>query len=110
VAFDNELAGRIRELLAGERGVSEKRMFGGLAFLVRGNMAIAASGQGGALVRCDSNETHALVARTNAEAMVMRCREMHGWLRVAAEHLGTKRQLAKWVAIGAAYAKTLPPK
>jgi TfoX/Sxy family transcriptional regulator of competence genes len=110
VAFDEELGGRIRELLAGERGVSEKRMFGGLAFLVRGNMAIAASGQGGALVRCDPHETDALVARTNAETMVMRGREMQGWLRVAAEHLGTKRQLANWVAIGAAYAKRLPPK
>jgi TfoX/Sxy family transcriptional regulator of competence genes len=110
VAFDEELAGRIREFLAGERGVSEKRMFGGLAFLVDGNMAIAASGQGGALVRCEPSETDALVARTNAETMVMRGREMQGWVRVAAEHLGTKRQLAKWVALGARYAKTLPPK
>jgi hypothetical protein len=110
VAFDEELAGRIRELLASERGVSEKKMFGGLAFLVRGNMAIAASGQGGALVRCDPDETEALVATTNAERMVMRGREMDGWLRVAAEHLSTKRQLAKWVAIGANYARTLPAK
>jgi TfoX/Sxy family transcriptional regulator of competence genes len=110
VAFDEELAGRIRELLASERGVSEKKMFGGLAFLVRGNMAIAASGQGGALVRCDPDETEALVATTNAERMVMRGREMDGWLRVAAEHLSTKRQLAKWVAIGANYARTLPTK
>jgi TfoX/Sxy family transcriptional regulator of competence genes len=110
VAFDEELAARIRELLASERGVSEKKMFGGLAFLVGGNMAIAASGQGGALVRCDPDETDALVTTTNAERMVMRGREMEGWLRVAAEHLRTKRQLAKWVAIGATYARTLPSK
>jgi hypothetical protein len=84
---------------AGERDVSEKRMFGGLAFLVDGNIAIAASGQGGALVRRDPSETDWLVARTNAETMGMRGPEMRGWLRVAAEHLGTKRQLAKWVAI-----------
>jgi TfoX/Sxy family transcriptional regulator of competence genes len=110
VAFDEELAARIRELLASERGVSEKKMFGGLAFLVGGNIAIAASGQGGALVRCDPDETDALVATTNADRMVMRGREMRGWLRVAAEHLRTKRQLAKWVAIGATYAQTLPGK
>ena len=108
MAYDEALAERIRELVAGQRGLTEKKMFGGLAFLVGGNMAIAASGQGGALVRCDPDETDALVATTNAERMVMRGREMQGWLRVSAEHLRTKRQLAKWVAIGATYAQTLP--
>jgi TfoX/Sxy family transcriptional regulator of competence genes len=110
VAYDEELAERIRELLAAERGVTEKKMFGGLAFLVGGNMAVAASGQGGALVRCDPNESDALVAKTHAETMVMRGRAMQGWLRVDSDRLRTKRELARWVEVGVAYARTLPPK
>jgi TfoX/Sxy family transcriptional regulator of competence genes len=110
MAYDEELAARIRELLADEPGVVEKKMFGGLAFLVRGNMAIAASGQGGALVRCDPDESDQLVATTTAETMVMRGREMKGWLRVGDERLGTKQDLAKWVEVGATYARTLPAK
>jgi TfoX/Sxy family transcriptional regulator of competence genes len=110
MAYDEKLADRIRELLADERGVTEKKMFGGLAFLIRGNMAIAASGQGGALVRCDPEASDALVKRTEAETMVMRGREMSGWLRVPAEHLRTKRELARWVDIATAYARTLAAK
>ena len=110
MAYDEELASRLRELLAGERGLTEQRMFGGLGFMVRGNMAIAASGQGGLLVRVDPEETDVLVARTGAEAMEMRGKPMRGWLRVDAESVRTKRELAKWVARGATYARSLPPK
>jgi TfoX/Sxy family transcriptional regulator of competence genes len=110
VAYDEELAGRIRELLGGERGVTEQKMFGGLAFLVRGNMAIAASGQGGALVRVDPAESDRLVARTKARPMEMRGRSMRGWLRVDPEDLRTKRQLARWVELGRTYARSLPAK
>ena len=110
MAFDEELAGRIRELVAGERGVTEQKMFGGLGFLVRGNMAVAASGQGGVLVRVDPAESERLVATTNARHMEMRGRAMSGWLRVAAEDVRTKRQLTRWVALGIAYARSLPAK
>jgi TfoX/Sxy family transcriptional regulator of competence genes len=110
VAYDEELAERIRELLGGERGVTEQKMFGGLAFLVRGNMAIAASGQGGALVRVDPAESDRLIARTKARPMEMRGRSMRGWLRVDPEDLRTKRQLAKWVELGRTYARSLPAK
>jgi TfoX/Sxy family transcriptional regulator of competence genes len=110
VAYDEALADRIRVLLAGESGLTEQKMFGGLAFLVGGNMAIAASGQGGLLVRVDPAESDALVAKTNASTMEMRGRQMQGWLRVAAEDVRTKRELAKWVKRGATYARSLPPK
>ena len=110
MAYDEELAARIRQLVSGESGVTEKRMFGGLAFLVAGNMAIAASGQGGALVRCDPDDADALVATTEAETMVMRGRELRGWLRIPSEQLRTKRELAKWVDTGMTYARTLPAK
>jgi hypothetical protein len=110
VAYDEDLADRIRELLGGEAGVTEQKMFGGLAFLIRGNMAVAASGQGGALVRVDPARSERLVATTNARPMEMRGREMQGWLRVAPDDLRTKRQLAKWVTLGATYARSLPAK
>jgi TfoX/Sxy family transcriptional regulator of competence genes len=110
VAYDEELAARIRELLADDPGVTEQRMFGGLAFLIDGNMAVAASGQGGVLVRVDPEESDALVASTNASVMEMRGRSMRGWLRVPSEDVSTKRELAKWVKRGAAYARSLPPK
>jgi TfoX/Sxy family transcriptional regulator of competence genes len=110
MAYDEDLANRIRELLSGEFKVTEKKMFGGLAFLVGGNMAISASGQGGVLVRVDPAESDKLVASTNAEIAVMRGRPMDGWLRVASEHLRTKRQLAKWVQLGSKYASSLPAK
>jgi TfoX/Sxy family transcriptional regulator of competence genes len=108
VPYDEQLAQRIRDLVDGP--VTEQKMFGGLAFLVGGNMAVAASGQGGILVRVDPAESERLVAATSAYPMEMRGREMQGWLRVDAEHVRTKPQLAKWVELGAAYAGSLPPK
>jgi TfoX/Sxy family transcriptional regulator of competence genes len=108
MAYDEELAARIRDLIDGE--ATEKKMFGGLAFLIGGNMAIAASGKGGILVRVDPAESDALVAKTKAEVAVMRGRPMAGWLRVDTEHVGTKRELAPWVERGMAYARSLPAK
>ena len=110
MAYDEDLADRIRELAGGKRGLAEKKMFGGLAFLVNGNMAVAASGQGGILVRVDPEESDSLVAKTKAYPMEMRGREMQGWLRVDAEHVRTKPQLSKWVDRGISYARSLPPK
>jgi TfoX/Sxy family transcriptional regulator of competence genes len=110
VAYDEELAARVRELVAGEAGLTEKKMFGGLAFLIGGNMAVAASGQGGLLVRVDPDESDVLVASSNAEPMEMRGRTMAGWLRVPAEDVGTKRDLSRWVDVGTKYARSLPPK
>jgi TfoX/Sxy family transcriptional regulator of competence genes len=110
VAYDDELADRIRELVARERDVAEKKMFGGLAFLIGGNMAVAASGQGGVLVRVDPDESDRLVATTGARLMEMRGRELRGWLRVDSDDLRTKRQLAKWVERGTTYARSLPAK
>ena len=110
MAYDEDLAERIRELVAGERGITEKKMFGGLAFLVGGNMAVAASGQGGLLVRVDPVEGDRLVRSTTAEPMEMRGRAMSGWLRVDAAGVRTKRQLETWVRRGVGYATTLPPK
>ena len=110
MAYDEQLASRIRELLAGEPGVTEQKMFGGLAFLIRGHMSVAASGQGGLLVHVDPEETDALLAKPHARPFEMRGREMQGWLRVDAEGLRTKRQLEPWVKRGVAYARSLPPK
>lgn len=110
MAYDEALADRIRELLSGERGVAEKKMFGGLAFLVGGNMAVAASGQGGLLVRVDPAQSDTLVGTTNARLMEMRGRQMKGWLRVDAADVGTAGELREWVERGTAYARSLPPK
>jgi hypothetical protein len=110
VAYDEELAERIRKHLAGEPGLTEQKMFGGLAFLIGGNMAIGASGQGGVLVRADPAQSDTLVATTSARPMEMRGREMRGWLRVDTEHVTGEDELAKWVEIGAAYARSLPAK
>jgi len=110
MAYDEDLANRIRELIAGEAGVTEQRMFGGLSFLVGGNMSVAASGQGGLMVRVDPDQTDTLLAKPHAQPFVMRGREMKGWLRVDSEGVRTKRQLAPWVTRGVAYARSLPPK
>jgi len=110
MAYDEELADRIRALVAKERGLSEKKMFGGLAFLVGGNMAVAASGQGGVLVRVDPDRSDRLVATSKASVAVMRGRPMPGWLRVASADVRTKPQLAKWVTLGTAFARSLPAK
>ncbi|HWD74717.1 MAG TPA: TfoX/Sxy family protein [Solirubrobacteraceae bacterium] len=110
MAYDEELANRVRELVSGEDGVVEKRMFGGLAFLIGGNMSVSVSGQGGLLLRIDPAETDSLLAKPHAAPFVMRGRAMDGWLRVAPEGVGTKRQLERWVARGVAYARSLPAK
>ena len=110
MAYDEKLAERIRELLGGEADLTEKKMFGGLAFLVGGNMAVAASGQGGVLVRVDPAESEQLVATTNARLMEMRGRQMQAWLRVDPDDIRTKGQLAKWVGLGTTYARSLPQK
>jgi TfoX/Sxy family transcriptional regulator of competence genes len=110
VAYDEELAERIRELVRGERSLTEQKMFGGLAFLIGGNMAVAASGQGGLLVRVDPAQSDELVSKTNARPMEMRGREMAGWLRVDAGDVRTTPELARWVELGTAYARSLPPK
>jgi TfoX/Sxy family transcriptional regulator of competence genes len=110
VAYDEELAERIRELLGGESDLTEQKMFGGLAFLIGGNMAVAASGQGGLLVRADPAESDALVESTNATPMEMRGRTMRGWLRVDAEDVAASSELQKWVELGASYARSLPAK
>ena len=110
MAYDEDLAHRIRELVAAEPGLTEQRMFGGLAFLIGGNMAVAASGQGGLMVRVDPEETDALVAEPHARPFEMRGRPMRGWLRVDAEGVRTKRQLGPWVRRAVAYAHSLPPK
>jgi TfoX/Sxy family transcriptional regulator of competence genes len=110
VAYDEDLADRIRGLLGSEPDLTERKMFGGLAFLIGGNMAVAASGQGGMLVRVDPAESDTLVARTNARLMEMRGRQMQGWLRVDPEDVRTRRQLAKWVELGSTYARSLPAK
>jgi TfoX/Sxy family transcriptional regulator of competence genes len=110
VAYDEDLANRIRELMAGEAGVTEKKMFGGLAFLVGGNMSVAASGQGGLMVRVEPEETEALLEKPHARPFEMRGRQMDGWLRVDDEGVRTKRQLEPWVKRGVAYARSLPPK
>ena len=110
MAYDEDLANRIRELLGGRPGLTEQRMFGGLAFLIGGNMAIAASGQGGIMVRVDPAKSESIVAKGSARPMVMRGREMAGWLRVDADDVRTKRQLSKWVDLGTAFAASLPAK
>jgi TfoX/Sxy family transcriptional regulator of competence genes len=110
VAYDEDLANRIRELIGRDPDLTEKKMFGGLAFLIGGNIAVAASGQGGALVRVDPEQSDALVASTNARLMEMRGREMRGWLRVSSDDLRSKRELARWVELGTTYARSLPAK
>jgi TfoX/Sxy family transcriptional regulator of competence genes len=110
MAYDEDLANRIRELLASEPELSEKQMFGGLAFLIAGNMSVSASGQGGLLLRCEPAETDALLGKPHARVFEMRGRTMDGWLRVDAEGVRTKAQLERWVALGVSYARKLPPK
>ena len=110
MAYDEELASRLRNLVADEPGLTEKKMFGGLAFMIGGNMAIAASGQGGLMVRSDPDQSDALVAKTSARLVEMRGRQMPGWLRVDTPDVRTKQQLAKWVVVGVNYARSLPPK
>ncbi len=111
MAYDTALADRVRDLLAADPlsgEVTERKMFGGLAFLVGGRMALAVSRQGGLLVRVDPKQSDALVARTGAELAVMQGRQMDGWLRVTADRLRTGRQVSAWVSRAVRYVDTLP--
>jgi hypothetical protein len=110
MAYDEALAERIRALLATEQDLTEKKMFGGLAFLIGGNMSVSASGQGGLLLRCDPEETDALTREPHVRRFEMRGRAMDGWLRVDAEAVETEEELGRWVAVGVDYARSLPPK
>jgi TfoX/Sxy family transcriptional regulator of competence genes len=110
MAYDDELADRIRDVVQGEPGLSERRMFGGLAFLVNGNMAVSASSQGGLLLRIDPDQAESLVDDEHVRRFEMRGREMDGWLRVDPEVLGTEGQLRRWAEHGLSYARALPPK
>lgn len=110
MAYDVHLANRIREVVQAEHGLTERRMFGGLAFLIHGNMAVSASSQGGLLLRIDPAETESLVSEPHVRRFEMRGREMDGWLRVDAEAIGTDDDLRCWVSHGVSYARSLPPK
>lgn len=110
MAYDEALANRIRELIAAEPDVTEQRMFGGLAFLVGGHMSVAASREGGLMVRMAPDDADALLARPHTRPFEMRGREVPGWLRVDADGLRTKRQLAPWVKRAVAHARSLPAK
>ena len=110
MAYDEELADRIRALVASEDGLTEKKMFGGLAFLIHGNMSVSASSQGGLLLRVDPEQSDTLLDEPHAEPFVMRGRAMDGWLRVAPEGLQDEEALRRWVSHGVTFARTLPPK
>ena len=110
MSYDEDLAARIRHLVRSEAGLTEQKMFGGIAFLIGGNLAVSASGPGGLMVRVDPATSDELVATTPARLMEMRGRPMQGWLRVGTEHVGTKRELEKWVMLGTTYARSLPAK
>jgi TfoX/Sxy family transcriptional regulator of competence genes len=110
MAYDEDTANLIRELLAGEAGVTEKKMFGGLAFLIGGNMSVAASGEGGLLVRVAPDQTAALLEEPHATPFVMRGRRMEGWLRVVPDGARTASDVEPWVRRGVTAARALPPK
>jgi TfoX/Sxy family transcriptional regulator of competence genes len=110
MAYDEDLANRIRELIAGEPGVVEKKMFGGLAFLIGGHMSVSVSSKGGLLLHVPPEDTESLLAKPHAAPFEMRGRAMQGWLRVEADGVKTKQQLERWVQRGVSYARSLPPK
>jgi TfoX/Sxy family transcriptional regulator of competence genes len=110
MAYDEALAERIRRLLEDEPGLTEKKMFGGLAFLINGNMSVAASGQGGLMVRCAPQDTDSFLEQPGAEQLVMRGRPMEGWLRVSDDAVSGEAELSRWVNRGTGYARSLPPK
>lgn len=110
MAYDEELANRIREVVQAEAGLSERRMFGGLAFLVHGHMAVSASRKGGLMLRIDPADAESLVDHEHVGRMEMRGREMDGWLHVDTEALDTDDELERWVSYGLTYARSLPPK
>ena len=110
MAYDVELADRVRAVVGAEDGLTERRMFGGLAFLIRGNLAVSASGRGGLLLRVDPAETESLVSEPRVRRFEMRGREMDGWLHVRADAVEAEDDLRRWVTHGVAYARSLPPK
>lgn len=110
MAYDEVLAARIRDLIGPDPELTEKKMFGGLAFLIRGHMAISASGQGGVLVHVPPERSADLMATSTATVAVMRGREMPGWLRVGAADVATDEELSPWVELGIAHARAQPPK
>ena len=110
MAYDEDLANRIRELIANEPDLTEMRVFGGLAFLIGGHMSVGVSGQGGLMVRVDPEETDALLDEPHAQPFQMRGRAMRGWLRVDGDGVQSQEQLEPWVRRGVAYARSLPPK
>ena len=110
MAYDEVLAQRLRDHLDGEPGLTERKMFGGLAFLIGGNMAVAASGQGGLMLRVGEEQGESLLADEHADLIVMRGREMTGWLRIDPAGLATEGDLARWADLGVAYARSLPAK
>src|SRR6476620_6225482 len=110
MAYDEDLANRIRELIASEGGYAEQKMFGGVGFMIDGHMAVGVSGQGGLMIHCAKAETEALLAKPGARPFEMRGREMEGWLRIDAESVSTKRALEPWAMQSVAFARALPPK
>ena len=110
MAYDAELADRIRDVVKAEGGLTEKRMFGGLAFLIHGNMAVSASSKGGLLLRVNPEDSDSLVSEPHVHRFQMRGREMAGWLRVDSAVLETDAELRRWVNRGVTYARSLPPK
>ena len=110
MAYDDDLADRIREVVQGEPGLTEKRMFGGLAFLIDGKMAVSASSKGGLLLRIDPTLTESFVVEPHVRPFEMRGRQMDGWLRVDVAVLETDDELRRWVSHGVSYARSLPPK
>lgn len=110
MAYDEALADRIRTRVGDDPAVTEKRMFGGLAFLVGGHMAVAAGSEGALMVRCAAADTERLLTEPGAKPMVMRGRDLKGWLEIEAPVLQDETTLSDWVDLGVAYARTLPPK
>lgn len=110
MAYDAELADRVREVVQAEDGLTERRMFGGLAFLIQGNLAVSASSRGGLLLRVDPAETGSLVSEPRVRRFEMRGREMDGWLHVQPEAVEADDDLRRWVAHGIAYARSLRAK
>ncbi|MCW6009846.1 TfoX/Sxy family protein [Micromonospora sp. CPCC 205371] len=110
MAYDEQLADKVRDLLDGRPGITEVRMFGGLAWLANGNMAVAVRGKGGLLVRTDPADTEAMLDEPGTDTMIMRGREMRGWITVAPQACAAPEDVARWVERGLAYALTLPPK
>ncbi len=110
MVYDDDLADRIRTAIQDQDGVTEKRMFGGLAFLVNGHMAVSASGQGGLLLRVDPGETDSVVREDGVTRFEMRGRAMDGWVRVDPSATACDQELTRWVQVGVAYAGSLPPK